>query len=466
MNDDPELLRRYAGEGSQPAFAELVRRHVDLVYGAAWRRTGDPHRAAEVAQQVFISLARDARKLSRHTVLAAWLHTATRNAAINLMISEQRRREREARALALETAPLAADGEPRWEQLRPLLDEAIDELPEADRAAVALRFLERKPFAEIGGALRVTEDAARVRTGRALDKLRDALARRGITSTATALGALVAAQSDAAAPAGLASTLTAQAMSAANAGALTFMTTKLVLTALLSAAVAFGAGLYVSSYRQADAVAVAKTETEASARRDQAHLTQELAAATSDLSALRDSNAKLAAQMAEAAKPRKNPTVGLARWEVQDTILNNLRQIEAARQQYKLEHGHTPDTLAPLVGRGQYIKAVRTVGGEDYSNVSMVDGAPLTVTTPDGTTVTYDPSGATTTHPDYPPEMTRYRELDAKVKPTIQTAVAAYRAAHDGKNPPTLNAVLPYFSTPQEGADFAEYVELQKSVGP
>src|SRR5271169_5586876 len=57
MNDDAALLRSYADEGSEAAFAELVRRHVDLVYGAALRRTGgDPHRAADVAQQA-ISLS-------------------------------------------------------------------------------------------------------------------------------------------------------------------------------------------------------------------------------------------------------------------------------------------------------------------------------------------------------------------------------------------------------------------------
>src|SRR3954468_2443715 len=103
MNDDSTLLRRYVSEGSQAAFTELVQRHVDLVYGAAMRRTsGDAHRAAEIAQDVFTSLARHARKLSSHAVLPAWLHTATRNAALNLMISEQRRKARETEAMALE----------------------------------------------------------------------------------------------------------------------------------------------------------------------------------------------------------------------------------------------------------------------------------------------------------------------------------------------------------------------------
>src|SRR5438105_1681631 len=120
MNDDAALLRRYAAEGSEPAFTELVRRHVDLVYGAALRRTnGDTHRAADVAQQVFTALARDARKLSRHTVLGAWLHTATRNAAVNLMISESRRHARE--LAAFNSAGATGGASPDWEHLRPVL---------------------------------------------------------------------------------------------------------------------------------------------------------------------------------------------------------------------------------------------------------------------------------------------------------------------------------------------------------
>ena len=216
MNDDAALLRDYVEQKSEAAFADLVKRHVDLVYGAALRRTGgDSHRAADVAQEVFTALARHARSLSSHTVLPAWLHTATRNAALKLMISEQRRRAREAQALALDTA----DGDSvAWDRMRPLLDAAIDELPETDRAAVVLRFLERRSFADIGAALRVSEDAARMRTDRALDKLRAALARRGISSSAAALGAVVTGQAVVAAPAGLAASLATQSLAAAGTG--------------------------------------------------------------------------------------------------------------------------------------------------------------------------------------------------------------------------------------------------------
>src|SRR3954464_5152589 len=104
MNDDAILLRRYLEEGSEEAFTALVQNHLDLVYGAALRRTGDPHRAADVAQDVFTALARQARQLARHPVLSAWLHATTRNVSVNLMLSDQRRQQRQQTAFALETA--------------------------------------------------------------------------------------------------------------------------------------------------------------------------------------------------------------------------------------------------------------------------------------------------------------------------------------------------------------------------
>lgn len=474
MNDDAELLSRYADGGSEEAFAELVRRHVDLVYGAAMRRTGgDPHRASEVAQQVFTTLARHARKLSHHALLPAWLHTATRNAALNLMISEQRRQTREAGALALATATAPGGSSPDWDRLRPLLDAAMDELPEADRTAVIMRFLEHRPFAEIAAALEVSEDAARMRTDRALDKLRPALARRGITSTAGALSAILLAQPVLAAPAGLAVMLAAQALAAAGAGALTtLMTTKIIATAAVGLLLAFGAGNYVG-HQQAVPATPATTvaapsladtsSTIASLRRDKQTLQAETDRLNADVAQLSEANAQLKAQIRPVVKP-KNPTIGLARWEVERMVLSSLRQIDAARKQYKLEHGKDPASIDALVGRRNFIKAVRTVGGEDYSGLSMAEGTPLTVTTPDGVTVTYDPSGATTTQADVPPEVVRAEQLGQKVQPTIQKAAAAYMAAHSGARPPNSEALLAYFATPEEAADFAEFVEAQKAA--
>lgn len=208
MNDDATLLRRYAEEQSQAAFAELVRRHLDLVYSAAQRRLGgDAHRAADVAQLVFTKLARDAARLSGHAVLTAWLYTATRNAAIDIVRTEQRRRTREQEAHLMQTLLADAGPDPQWEKLRPVLDAAMDELSEADRTAVLLRFFEKNAFAEIGAALGVGEDAARMRVDRALDKLRTCLERRGVTSASAALATVLSSQTVTAAPAGLAATI-------------------------------------------------------------------------------------------------------------------------------------------------------------------------------------------------------------------------------------------------------------------
>lgn len=79
MSDDAELLRRYADSGAEEAFAEFVRRHLPLVYTAALRRTrGDAHAASDIAQQVFINVARQARTLARHPRLLGWLYATTR----------------------------------------------------------------------------------------------------------------------------------------------------------------------------------------------------------------------------------------------------------------------------------------------------------------------------------------------------------------------------------------------------
>ena len=218
MHNDTELLRCYAEEKSEAAFAEIVRRQLDLVYSAALRRLGgDAHGAADVAQVVFARLARDATRLSRHTVLTAWLYSVTRNAAVDAIRADVRRQRREQEAHTMQTILAPGPADAAWEKLRPVLDATLDELAQVDREAVLLRFFEQRGFAEIGATLRVSEDAARMRVERALEKLRGALARRGVTSTGAALGVVLANQAVGAAPAGLAGTVVAAAVAASAA---------------------------------------------------------------------------------------------------------------------------------------------------------------------------------------------------------------------------------------------------------
>lgn len=217
MTDDVTLLRRYITDHSEAAFAELVRKHVDLVYSAALRRSaGDPHRARDIVQQVFVLLAQRASTLVRHPCLSGWLYTAARNAAINLQVADQRRKRRERVASMSSLQPDEADAL-EWADLRRVLDDAMDELPELDRISVVLRFFERRSFAEVGAVLNVSENTARMRTDRALDKLREQLSRRGVTSSAVALGTTLCARAVSAAPADLASVVVAAAGPVATA---------------------------------------------------------------------------------------------------------------------------------------------------------------------------------------------------------------------------------------------------------
>jgi len=229
---DSELLQQFVRDGSEGAFTELVRRHVNLVYSAALRQVGpDAPSAEDVTQSVFTDLARKARQLTRHPTLTGWLYSSTRLAAAQHRRSESRRLARETAAHAMSQLLSSDDSEADWNPLRPVLDEAMHDLNEADREAVLLRFFEQRPLAEIGARLGLSENTARMRVERALDKLHAALAKRGITSTTAALAATLGARAVGAAPDGLVGRIApaAQAAAAAAGGA---APGKLILAAL------------------------------------------------------------------------------------------------------------------------------------------------------------------------------------------------------------------------------------------
>src|SRR4029077_6950055 len=175
---DAELLRDYARNGSEAAFAELVKRHLDFVYSSARRQLSDAQLAEEVVQNVFCLLARKAGSLGHETALAGWLYRATRFTAARARRAEQRRRRREQEAAPMNEADSKA--EYVWGHLEPMLETALDQLSEKDRLAVLLRFFQRKSMAEVGAALRISEAAAKMRVGRSVERLRSFFAARGI----------------------------------------------------------------------------------------------------------------------------------------------------------------------------------------------------------------------------------------------------------------------------------------------
>jgi len=240
---DHELLTRFARTGDQAAFAALVTRHVNLVWSAARRFTGDDTLAGEVTQAVFIILAQKAGKLSPATVLTGWLYQTARLTAANALKENRRRQHREHQAY-LEATMTPNETNEAWQQLAPVLDEAMHALRTADRDAVLLRYFENKSLADVGAALGVTEDAARVRVNRALDKLRALLAKQGIQFGVTAIAAAVAANAVSAAPAALAANITTAVLTGTSLTLATVaMTTlqKIAVTAALT--VTIGGGL-------------------------------------------------------------------------------------------------------------------------------------------------------------------------------------------------------------------------------
>jgi len=221
MTDDAGCLRSYAEARDQDAFAEFVRRNVDMVYSAAYRQTGgDSHLAQDIVQKVFVVAAQKSAVLGRHPVVGAWLYQTTRYAAIDAVRSRQRQLARETFAIQMTETNTGPDAPMGWEQISPELDKIVASLSERDRDAVVLRFFGGKSFAEIGEQLELSEGAARMRVERALEKLRSRLSRLGVKSSVAALGVLLVEKGVMAAPAGLVTAATTTALAAPVAGGL------------------------------------------------------------------------------------------------------------------------------------------------------------------------------------------------------------------------------------------------------
>jgi RNA polymerase sigma factor (sigma-70 family) len=249
--DDITLLKQYAG-GDESAFTALFERHVHLVYSAALRQARNPSHAEEVTQAVFILLARKAKSLSPEIVLSGWLYQAARLTTASLIKREIRRQRRE-QEVYMQT--LTEPDTSLWEQISPLLDEAMGRLGEKDRNAIVLRFFENRTPQEAAAALKLNEVTARKRVSRALEKLRTFFAKRGVVLTTAVIAGTIAGNSVQAAPAALANSATAVAIAkGAVAGISTLalakttvialtMKTKIIVAAAIIGTLTLGAGV-------------------------------------------------------------------------------------------------------------------------------------------------------------------------------------------------------------------------------
>lgn len=318
LTDDSALLRQYVETRSDAAFAALVARHINLVYSVAVRCVGDPHQAQEVAQTVFILLANKAATLRHDKALSSWLFQTTRHTASNFIRSESRRHRRELEAhMQSQTPP---PGEDLWTRIAPLLDEAVADLNDTDRRAVLLRFYEGKSLREIGATLETSEDAAQKRLARAVERLREFFAQRGVSVGTSGLVAVLSANAVQAAPVGLAVTIATGATLAGTATVTTTataietiaMTTLQKALVAVTVAVAVAAGIYQTRQVSVLRDQVQVLQQTPSLLTDQLRqLQQERDAVIARQATLREENARL--QQAVVELPKLRAEVGRLR---------------------------------------------------------------------------------------------------------------------------------------------------------
>lgn len=307
--DDAQLLRAYVTERSEDAFRALVRKHIAVVHGVARRQAGvDAHLADDVTQRVFVVLAQKAPALARHTTLAGWLYTAARLESLKAARHEARRRDRETHAGDMNAPNDSADAAPAWDELQPVLDDAMSRLGVAEREAVLLRYFSGRSFAEVGRALQISEEAARKRVDRAVEKLRALLGRRGLVSTSAALGTALGAHAAPPVADHLVATVAAGAWQPAAAGAaapLAVFMSSTKITATVAGVVLLLAA--TSVVRDASLRAAAEAERDRAAAAH-ALVQREQAAARGELARLQRERAEADARERALLVTTPNPT--------------------------------------------------------------------------------------------------------------------------------------------------------------
>ncbi len=202
QRSDRQLLEDFAARGDESAFAALLSRHGPMVLRVCRRLLRHEQDAEDAFQATFLVLARSVQSIRRREALASWLYGVAYRTAMEAKRKAAQRRRHEARLR--EQMPPAAPG-PSWDDVRAVLDEEIERLPESFRAAFVCCVLEGQTVPAAAAALGVKAGTLSWRLAKARQRLRRRLARRGIELTAVPAALSVAQEvGQAAVPAALA----------------------------------------------------------------------------------------------------------------------------------------------------------------------------------------------------------------------------------------------------------------------
>jgi RNA polymerase sigma factor (sigma-70 family) len=251
MKSDVDLLRQFAQTKDEASFAVLVQRHIGFVFAVSVRRLRDPHLAKDATQAVFVALARKANAVAGCPSVIGWLHRSAVFETLNIMRARANRLARETEAQRLGTT--LTETRVHLVEIDEVLDEALHDLSANDREAIIARYFSGRSYAEVGAALRLSENAARMRVDRALEKLRDNLTNRGVTSTAAVLAGALPAYASMQVPHGLAAGVTEAAVASVTKAAgivatFSVMSTAKILTGVSIVALLCGV---IYQYRRA-----------------------------------------------------------------------------------------------------------------------------------------------------------------------------------------------------------------------
>lgn len=443
---DIDLVREYADRNSEPAFAEMVRRHINLVYSVALRFTSHTQDAQDVSQAVFVILSQKAESLRATTILTGWLYETTRFTAMRFMRNKASRHLREQEAYM--STVTDSNSESVWRQLVPLLEEAMARLSEKERTLVALRFFENKSAAEAANLLGIQEWAARKRVERAMEKLRRFFMKRGMAISGAAIAGAMSANSIQAAPAGLAAIISANVFSGTTftTAAVVAATKTIAMTTLQKSIVAaalvvtVGAGVFEAHQNSESQKQIQSLQQQQNSLNGQlAQLQRERDDASNQLGGLIAENAQLKsnANKHELLKLRGEVTrlrTANAQIDSNDPTDVAAKAVAAKVKQMKQWLEQNPNKKIPEL---QYLTAQEWMRGANYTTDLKTDD-------------------------DFDRALSQLRR-DAKrtFANSIGAALADYIAGNNGQLPTDISQLESYFNPPIDGTILQRYQLLQ-----